>query len=158
MKSMLRLLIEIFGAVLLSVAVTLATVKIMQVRGLEKELKAAQKKLQGANEKIVELESEKLRSAQHGQGGHGGQPHWGYEGDLGPEKWGDVFPVCGSGKQQSPIDIRGPFDKATYEIKPEFQAGTLKILNNGHTIQINAVPGSKTLINGESFEIGRAHV
>ena len=171
MKSKLRLVFEIVGAVLLSVAVTLAVVKMMQVRGLERELKAAQKKLQGANEKIVELESEseKLRSAQHGQGGHGGQPHWGYEGDLGPEKWGDVFPVCGTGKQQSPIDIRGPFDKATYEIKPEFQAGTLKILNNGHTIQINAVPGSKTLINGESFdllqfhfhrpsEIGRAHV
>ena len=83
MKSMLRLVVEIVGAVLLSVAVTLAVVKMMQVRGLEKELKAAQKKLQGANEKIVELESEseKLRSAQHGQGGHGGQPHWGYEGD-----------------------------------------------------------------------------
>ena len=159
MKSMLRLVIEIVGAVLLSVAVTLAVVKIMQVRGLEKELKAAQKKLQGANEKITELEaeSEKLRSAQHGQGGHGGQPHWGYEGDLGPEKWGDAFPVCGSGKQQSPIDIRGPYEKAAYEIKPEFQAGTLKILNNGHTIQINAVPGSKTLINGESFDLLQFH-
>ena len=58
MKSMLRLVFEIVGAVLLSVAVTLAVVKMMQVRGLERELKAAQKKLQGANEKIVELESE----------------------------------------------------------------------------------------------------
>ena len=55
MKSMLRLLIEIFGAVLLSVAVTLATVKIMQVRGLEKELKATQKMLQATNEKLAEL-------------------------------------------------------------------------------------------------------
>jgi len=153
---MLRLLIEIFGAVLLSVAVTLATVKIMQVRGLEKELKATQKMLQATNEKLAELESkpEKVSSAQKG---HGSLPHWGYEGDLGPEKWGDVFPTCGTGKQQSPIDIRGPFDKASYEIIPEYRAGTLKILNNGHTIQVNASPGSKTSINGESFDLLQFH-
>lgn len=159
MKRMLRLVFEIVGAVLLSVAITFSIVKMMQVRGLEKELKVAQKKLQGAIDKIAELEmeSEKSHSAQRGQEGHGGQLHWGYDGDLGPEKWGGVFPVCGAGKQQSPIDIRGPFEKATYEIKPEFHAGPLRILNNGHTIQVNVAPGSKMSINGESFDLLQFH-
>ena len=40
-----------------------------------------------------------------------GAPHWGYEGEAGPNTWGKHFPTCGVGKAQSPIDIKGPFDK-----------------------------------------------
>ena len=113
---------------------------------------------------VRRTEPAKAKEPEHGSaavvaamGGHGAV-HWSYQGETGPQNWGKINPAnakCDSGDRQSPIDIRGPFDKATYEIKPEFQAGTLKILNNGHTIQINAVPGSKTLINGESFDLPR---
>ena len=39
----------------------------------------------------------------------GNAPHWGYGGEHGPEKWGDMeagFAGCKLGKEQSPIDIR----------------------------------------------------
>lgn len=39
--------------------------------------------------------------------------HWGYAGAEGPEHWGDLdphFSVCQTGKNQSPVDLRGFVD------------------------------------------------
>lgn len=38
------------------------------------------------------------------------ETHWSYEGEAGPEHWGDLAPefhLCKDGKQQSGIDIPG---------------------------------------------------
>jgi outer membrane murein-binding lipoprotein Lpp len=59
--------------------------------------------------------------------------HWGYEGDNGPEHWGDAFPVCGKGKKQSPLNIIGPFEKSKDTLRVDYKEGPLKMLNNGHT-------------------------
>ena len=84
-------------------------------------------------------------------------PHWGYEGAAGPDAWGKEFPTCGLGKAQSPIDIKGPFEKATASIKPDYKEGALKIVNNGHTIQVNVDPGSKLQIDKESYDLLQFH-
>ena len=84
-------------------------------------------------------------------------PHWGYEGEAGPAAWGKEFPTCGLGKAQSPIDIKGPFEKATQTIKPDYKEGALKIVNNGHTIQVNVEPGSKLQIDKESYDLLQFH-
>ncbi|MFZ9551645.1 MAG: carbonic anhydrase family protein [Hylemonella sp.] len=34
--------------------------------------------------------------------------HWDYEGLMGPENWGKEFPKCARGKEQAPLDIKGP--------------------------------------------------
>jgi len=157
-EKMLRTIFEIVLGVILSISLTLAVVKTVQVKNVEEELATVKKKVAAANKKIAEFE--KAAEGQHApQSGHGpgGAPHWAYDGDLNPAKWGDVFPECGTGKQQSPVDIRGPFEKATHEIKPDFKPGTLKILNNGHTLQVNIGAGSKTMINGESFDLLQFH-
>ena len=84
-------------------------------------------------------------------------PHWGYEGEAGPAAWGKEFPTCGLGKAQSPIDIKGPFGKATQSIKPDYKEGALKIVNNGHTIQVNVDPGSKLQIDNDSYDLLQFH-
>jgi carbonic anhydrase len=152
---MLRMVLGVLLAVVLSVLLTLGVVNIVQVKGIEKELETVNKKLDKAGQKLTELAEAADKS--HAPPLAHGTPHWGYDGALNPAKWGDVFPVCGSGKSQSPVDIRGPFVKATNELKPSFKPATLKIVNNGHTLQVNVGNGSKTEINGESYELLQFH-
>jgi carbonic anhydrase len=83
--------------------------------------------------------------------------HWGYEGDNGPEHWGDNFPVCGKGKKQSPLNIIGPFEKSKDTLTVDYKEGPLKMLNNGHTIQVNVEPGSTLTIGKESFDLLQFH-
>jgi carbonic anhydrase len=83
--------------------------------------------------------------------------HWGYEGDKGPEHWGDAFPVCGKGKKQSPLNIIGPFEKSKETLSVDYKEGPLKMLNNGHTIQVNIEPGSSLTIGKESFDLLQFH-
>ncbi len=83
--------------------------------------------------------------------------HWGYEGDNGPEHWGDNFPVCGKGKKQSPLNIVGPFEKSKDSLTVDYKEGPLKIINNGHTIQVNFEPGSTLTIGKESFDLLQFH-
>ena len=43
--------------------------------------------------------------------------HWGYEGEVGPEHWGDLSPdyaACSQGVEQSPVDI-----PATAPVNPQ---------------------------------------
>ena len=84
-------------------------------------------------------------------------PHWGYEGEMGPEKWGKEFPTCGNGKSQSPLDIKGPFVKSRIVVSADYKEGPLKMLNNGHTIQVVVTPGSKLRIDGVAHELLQFH-
>ena len=83
--------------------------------------------------------------------------HWGYEGAMGPDRWGDEFPTCAKGKSQSPLNIKGPFEKAHFGVAPDYKAGQLKIINNGNTIQVNVPPGSKLRIDSKPFELVQFH-
>ncbi len=83
--------------------------------------------------------------------------HWGYEGAMGPDRWGDEFPTCAKGKSQSPLNIKGPFEKAMFPVAPDYKNGPLKIVNNGHTIQVNVPPGSKLRIDSKPFELLQFH-
>jgi carbonic anhydrase len=84
-------------------------------------------------------------------------PHWGYEGEMGPEKWGKEFPTCSAGKSQSPLDIKGPFVKSRVVVSADYKEGPLKMLNNGHTIQVVVTPGSKLRIDGIAHELLQFH-
>jgi carbonic anhydrase len=92
----------------------------------------------------------------HKKAGHHG-PHWGYEGARGPAHWGEAFPECGLGKSQSPLDIQGPFEKATDALRISYKISPLKIINNGHTIQVNYAPGSSVTIGKETYELLQFH-
>jgi len=147
---------------------------------------AAQIGLAAAGEKIAILPEGLPKSAKAGKGekspsddkgaekdghakddgkddGHGkGAPekkavHWSYEGEMGPERWGKEFPTCAKGKAQSPLDIRGPFVKTRTVVTTDYKEGPLKMLNNGHTIQVNVPAGSKLRIDGIPYDLLQFH-
>jgi carbonic anhydrase len=75
--------------------------------------------------------------------------HWGYEDSaesVGPAKWGTLpgDEVCGTGKQQTPINL------VTGAAKPQdlpnlvfsYKPSSLAMTNNGHTVQMTYGPGS----------------
>ena len=83
--------------------------------------------------------------------------HWDYEGAMGPENWGKEFPTCGKGKSQAPLNIKGPFEKVRFSVAPDYKQGQLKIVNNGHTIQVNVPAGSKIRIDGKPYDLLQFH-
>lgn len=90
---------------------------------------------------------------------HGGQ-HWAYEGEGGPERWGDLsadFKACSLGLEQTPIDLTATIRAETGAVELSFGQMPLTILNNGHTIQINCAPGSRTAISGKAFDLLQFH-
>ncbi|WP_374370979.1 carbonic anhydrase [Dongia sp.] len=92
-------------------------------------------------------------------GAHAG-PHWTYEGEGGPDQWGELSPefkVCSLGFEQTPIDIQGAIRAQLSGVSPMFQPLPLKILHNGHTIQVNCAPGSVTYIDGQRFDLLQFH-
>ena len=87
----------------------------------------------------------------------GNETHWSYEGATGPDHWGEFFATCGSGKSQSPVDIRGPYKTTSEPIAVHYQPTTLKIINNGHTIQINPDPGSSITVHNVKYDLVQFH-
>jgi len=157
-----RAILEILLAVLLAAAATLALVWGLENKALKQDLNKAIAALKAYKAKVEELETElATKEAEHAKApdtAHaGGKAHWGYEGEMGPAKWGDAYPLCGTGKAQSPIDIRGPFEKGTAAIKLDYKPSPLKILNNGHTVQVNVDPGSKLTTSDGTFQLLQFH-
>jgi carbonic anhydrase len=88
-------------------------------------------------------------------------PHWSYEGAEDPSHWASLSPdfaLCGSGQQQSPIDIvtgaATPLPAGAAGFAAARLATTdtrtvpVDVVNNGHTIQVDAV-GSDVLVIGK---------
>jgi carbonic anhydrase len=85
---------------------------------------------------------------------------WHYEGEFGPENWGKINPAwaqCGSGKRQSPIDIRDGMKVNLDEIDFDYRPGTFSEIDNGHTVQVNVAAGSFIQVGVERFELVQFH-
>ncbi|MGR3218691.1 MAG: carbonic anhydrase [Candidatus Anammoxibacter sp.] len=92
--------------------------------------------------------------------GHGA--HWGYEGNVGPYKWGSLaeeYALCGEGKSQSPVDIsmNGNVVIETGGIKFHYNDTPLAIVNNGHTVQVNCKSDSFINIGAEKYKLLQFH-
>ncbi|MEJ5989988.1 carbonic anhydrase family protein [Ramlibacter sp. PS3R-8] len=86
--------------------------------------------------------------------------HWAYEGHGGPQEWGQIgkeFATCKIGKVQSPIDIRGARPAELPALKFDYKPGLLKLIDNGHTIQVNYAPGSSLEVGGVRYELVQFH-
>ena len=122
-----------------------------------KSICAAQRALAAAGQK-VKVMADCAADQSHSKGHKKGHAvHWDYAGDMGPENWGDEFPTCGKGTKQAPLNITGPFDKSKDVLVVNYKEGPLKILNNGHTIQVNVEPGSTLKINKDVFNLLQFH-
>ena len=94
--------------------------------------------------------------------GHGGEVHWSYEGESGPQNWGKLKPefnLCAIGKRQSPIAIRddatllGPAEPIRFIYTPS--RGT--VVNNGHTIQVDVEGENSITVRGSTYKLLQFH-
>ncbi|MEI8393429.1 MAG: carbonic anhydrase family protein [Rhodospirillaceae bacterium] len=92
---------------------------------------------------------------------HGHEKHWTYEGDGGPDQWGDLkpeFKTCSIGKEQSPINLAQPIHAKLSPLNLKWKEFPLALKNNGHTIQIDVPPGcSLTEGDGEVYNMVNFH-
>ena len=95
-----------------------------------------------------------------GSGEQGHSIHWSYEGEYGPEHWGEIkndYCKCKAGDSQSPVGIsiteKAPLDNIYFN----YYSTPLKIINNGHTIQINCGKGSSISIGNKQYELLQFH-
>lgn len=115
------------------------------------------------------------RSARHrgvaavpaaGDGGHaehagpGAAAHWDYEGQGGPQAWGhmkDEFAKCSTGTRQSPIDIRDGIKVQLDPVQFDYKPTAFRVIDNGHTVQVNVDPGNFIEVMGRRYELIQFH-
>lgn len=87
-------------------------------------------------------------------------PHWSYEGDTGPGKWAALaneFATCGSGKEQSPVNLARAQIEGALDLEFHYASSTATIVDNGHTLQVDVAPGSYLLVGERRFELVQFH-
>jgi carbonic anhydrase len=92
----------------------------------------------------------------------GGETHnWSYAGANGPSRWAALdhgYAACAS-KSQSPIEIAsrdvqsGQLPTLIFRYRPT----SLRIVDNGHTIQATVDPGSWLTVGGKTYELIQFH-
>lgn len=86
------------------------------------------------------------------------EPAWAYSGPQGPEQWGKIKPeysLCGSGKRQSPIDIREGIKVTLDPIQFDYHPTAFRVLDTGRTVQVNVEAGNSITINGRRYDLQR---
>jgi carbonic anhydrase len=87
-------------------------------------------------------------------------PHWSYEGDSGPDKWGSLGGdgnVCATGTQQSPVDITGTVRADVPRLGIAWTRRPETIVNNGHTIQLNLPEGGTLRVGNDVYKLVQFH-
>jgi len=86
--------------------------------------------------------------------------HWAYQGEGGPQTWGGLKPefnLCSSGKRQSPIDIRDGIAVDLEPVQFDYRASAFRVIDNGHTVQVNVAPGNFITVGGKRWELQQFH-
>ncbi|MEY3297579.1 MAG: hypothetical protein RLZZ597_839 [Cyanobacteriota bacterium] len=86
--------------------------------------------------------------------------HWGYVGESGPDHWAELAPefqVCGLGREQSPIDLQHPTPATLSPPTLTYQPVPLRLMNNGHTIQVTTDDGNTLELDGKSYTLKQFH-
>ena len=86
--------------------------------------------------------------------------HWDYQGDGGPQAWAQLkpdFATCASGKRQSPIDIRDGIKVQLDAVQFDYRPSAFRVIDNGHTVQVNVGAGNFIEVAGRRFELLQFH-
>lgn len=86
--------------------------------------------------------------------------HWSYQGDAGPQSWGRLkpeFAKCASGDRQSPIDIRDGLKLQLDPVQFDYRASSFRVIDNGHTVQVNIAPGNWIEVIGRRYSLVQFH-
>jgi carbonic anhydrase len=91
---------------------------------------------------------------------HEGPPHWSYEGGAGPAAWAKLNPEfarCATGARQSPIDIRDGIKVQLDPVEFDYKPTPFRVIDNGHTVQVNVDPGNTISVLGRRYELVQFH-
>lgn len=85
--------------------------------------------------------------------------HWEYSGEAGPEHWATLNPEFNdcAGKNQSPIDITNTIEADLKILDINYKNNANEVINNGHTIQVNTLEGSRLTVDNIPFELKQFH-
>ncbi|OHB70860.1 MAG: hypothetical protein A2W17_06570 [Planctomycetes bacterium RBG_16_41_13] len=95
-----------------------------------------------------------------GVGEHITPDHWDYEGESGPDHWGELKHEnckCKTGDMQSPIGISVTEKTKMADVIFHYYPTPLRIINNGHTMQVNYGRGSSISIGHRKYELLQFH-
>jgi carbonic anhydrase len=90
----------------------------------------------------------------------GGKAHWAYEGAEGPDNWGNLsgdYFTCKDGRSQSPINISRSLGADVGGLEFHYSAVPLRVVNNGHTVQVNYSSGSYMVVGGVRYDLLQFH-
>ena len=88
--------------------------------------------------------------------------HWSYSGESGPSHWAELDSknaACGAAKSQSPVNIRThdvrrmPLPKLIFN----YRSTPLRIIDNGHSVQVDVEPGSILKVGHKSYQLVQFH-
>jgi carbonic anhydrase len=85
---------------------------------------------------------------------------WSYDGTAGPQSWGRIkpeFAKCASGTRQSPIDIRDGLKLELDAVRFDYQPRAFRVVDNGHTVQVNLAAGNAIEVLGRRYELVEFH-
>ncbi|HEY2547795.1 MAG TPA: carbonic anhydrase family protein [Candidatus Acidoferrum sp.] len=88
------------------------------------------------------------------------KPEFSYSGANGPKAWGNLtraYYSCKYGHMQSPINIWGASREVLPAIQFEYKDTPLRIIDNGHTIQVNYPLGSWITVGETRYELRQFH-
>ncbi len=86
--------------------------------------------------------------------------HWSYDGEGGPMNWGAMkpeFAKCSTGTRQSPIDIRDGIKVQLEPVPFDYKPSAFRVIDNGHTVQVNVAPGNSIEVMGRRYELLQFH-
>ena len=89
-----------------------------------------------------------------------GAARWDYTGSAGPETWSQLkpeFSKCSNGTRQSPIDIREGIRVDLDPVAFDYKASAFKVVDNGHTVQVDLAPGNSIEVMGRRYELVEFH-
>ena len=92
----------------------------------------------------------------------GAAPHWTYAGESGQQNWGELttdYTACVDGSQQSPLNISQTVVTPLVDLRLNYPAAPVTIVNNGHTIQANyGTAGGGTMVrDGQEYQLLQFH-
>ena len=86
--------------------------------------------------------------------------HWGYEGEGAPAQWAKLksdYNQCETSQRQSPIDIRDSIKVDLEPIKFDYRSTAFRVVDNGHTVQVNFEEGNRLSVMGRSYRLLQLH-
>jgi carbonic anhydrase len=101
-----------------------------------------------------------VAASEHGGKAAHAAPHWSYEGTTGAEHWGELSPdfrVCQLGLEQTPIDLTAGVKGDPGPIRFDYHSLPLRIVNNGHTVQVNTNSGCSMMIGAARYDLVQFH-